>query len=224
MEQDGYRWWLDRLGYMLELFDGVRIDHFRAISAFWSIPQGAKSAKEGHWEKGPSNKLIDAFAPLAKGKLILAENLGMIDADTEELLAYSEYPGMAVFQFGFDGNPLSPHLPHNYKENLVAYTGTHDNNTLLGFLFELSESERESVLDYLGDPENAFDATIRTLMMSVANGVIFPVQDLLGFGADTRINTPGKAEGNWRYRLTADQLSSINWRKFAHLNKLYARN
>lgn len=223
MERDGYRWWCDRLGYMLSLFDGVRIDHFRAISAFWSIPKDAKTAKEGHWEKGPANKLIDAFAPLAKGKLILAENLGMIDDDTNALLAYSGYPGMAVFQFGFDGNPLSPHLPHNYTENLVAYTGTHDNNTLLGFLWELDEDTRENVLDYLGEPEDGFDATIRALMMSAAGTVIFPVQDLLGFGADTRINTPGKADGNWRYRVTAEQLANVNWRRFAHLNRLYAR-
>ena len=223
MERDGYRWWCDRLGYMLSLFDGVRIDHFRAISAFWSIPKDAKTAKEGHWEKGPANKLIDAFAPLAKGKLILAENLGMIDDDTNALLAYSGYPGMAVFQFGFDGNPLSPHLPHNYTENLVAYTGTHDNNTLLGFLWELDEDTRENVLDYLGEPEDGFDATIRALMMSAAGTVIFPVQDLLGFGADTRINTPGKADGNWRYRVTAEQLANVNWRRFAHLNRLSAR-
>ncbi len=223
MERDGYAWWRDRLGYMLTMFDGVRIDHFRAISAYWTIPAGAASAKLGHWEKGPGEKLIDAFAPLAENKLILAENLGMIDADTEALLAYSGYPGMAVFQFGFDGNPLSPHLPHNYTENLVAYTGTHDNNTLLGFLWELDEDTRAQVLDYLGDPADAFPATIRALLMSVAGTVILPIQDLLGFGADTRINTPGKASGNWQYRVTAEQLDSVDWEKFAHLNKMYAR-
>ncbi len=223
MEKDGYAWWRERLGYMLTMFDGVRIDHFRAISAYWTIPAGAKSAKEGMWRKGPGEKLIDAFAPLAKDKLILAENLGMIDADTEALLAYSTYPGMAVFQFGFDGNPLSPHLPHNFEKNLVAYTGTHDNNTLLGFLWELDEDTRAAVLDYLGHPEDAFCATIRALLMSVAGMVILPIQDLLGYGADTRINTPGKASGNWQYRVTEEQLSSVDWKKFAHLNKLYAR-
>ena len=223
MEKDGYSWWCARLGYMLTLFDGVRLDHFRAISAYWSIPADAKSAKEGCWVKGPAEKLIDAFAPLAKGKLILAENLGEIDADTDALLAYSTYPGMAVFQFGFDGNPLSPHLPHNYKENLIAYTGTHDNNTLLGFLFELGEDARRDVHDYLGYPADGFAATIRAMMMSVAGTVIFPVQDLLGYGADTRINTPGKATGNWRYRVTDEQIERIDWKKFAHLNKIYAR-
>ncbi len=223
MEKDGYAWWCERLGYMLTLFDGVRLDHFRAISAYWSIPANAASAKEGKWEKGPGEKLIDAFSKIADGKLILAENLGEIDADTDALLEYSGYPGMAVFQFGFDGNPLSPHLPHNYKENLVAYTGTHDNNTLLAFLWELDENTRRDVLDYLGYPVDGFAATIRSVMMSVAGTVIFPVQDLLGYGADTRINTPGKAQGNWRYRVTEEQLSRIDWKKFAHLNKIYAR-
>ncbi len=223
MERDGYAWWRDRLGYMLTMFDGVRIDHFRAISAYWTIPAGAKSAKEGHWEKGPGEKLIDAFAPLAEGKLILAENLGMIDADTDALLRYSTYPGMAVFQFGFDGNPLSPHLPHNFDKNLVAYTGTHDNNTLLGFLWELDEDTRAAVMDYLGYPPDAFAATVRALFSSVADLVILPIQDLLGYGADTRINTPGKADGNWQYRVTEAQLEGVDWKKFAHLNKIYAR-
>ena len=223
MKEDGYSWWKERLGYMLSLFDGIRIDHFRAISAYWSIPADAKSAKEGHWEKGPSKELIDAFAPLAQNKLILAENLGIIDADTDALLSYSKYPGMAVIQFGFDGNPLSPHLPHNYTENLVAYTGTHDNNTLLGFLWEIDEETREKVNDYLGEPSDTFSAAVRALMVSAAGIVIFPVQDLLAYGADTRINTPGKAQGNWRYRVTEEQLAKIDWNKFAHLNKMYAR-
>ena len=223
MEADDFAWWRDRLGYMLSLFDGVRIDHFRAISAFWSIPRGAETAKEGHWEKGPAEKLIDAFAPLAKGKLILAENLGLIDDDTNALLAYSGYPGMAVFQFGFDGDPRSPHLPHNYEKNLIAYTGTHDNNTLLGFLWELDEDTRVKVLDYLGDPKDSIESTIRALMASAADTVILPVQDLLGYGADTRVNTPGKADGNWRFRITADQLKDVDWQKFAHLNRMYAR-
>ncbi len=223
MEKDGFGWWRARLGYMLSLFDGIRIDHFRAISAYWSIPRGAKSAKEGRWESGPRQKLIDAFASVSEGKLILAENLGLIDEDTDALLAYSGYPGMAVFQFGFDGNPLSPHLPHNYVKNLIAYTGTHDNNTLLGFLWELDDDTRKTVLDYLGNPDDGCIATIHALLMSVADKVIFPAQDLLSYGADTRINTPGKAQGNWQYRITDGQMSSIDWEKFAHLNKLYAR-
>ena len=224
MESDGYRWWKERLGYTLSLFDGVRIDHFRAISAYWSIPKGAETAKEGKWEKGPQRKLIDAFADISEDKLILAENLGVIDKETDELLAYSGYPGMAVFQFGFDGNVLSPHLPHNYSENLIAYTGTHDNNTLLGFIMELDESTRNKVLEYLGYPSDGVMATIRTLMMSAAGTVIFPVQDLMGYGADTRINTPGKAKGNWSYRVTDEQLNAIDFETYARMNRMYGRS
>ena len=223
MEKDGFGWWRRRLAYTLSLFDGVRIDHFRAISAYWSIPAGAKSAKEGRWIKGPGKKLTDALSSEAGGKMILAEDLGVSDEDTKKLLRDSGFPGMAVFQFGFDGDPHNVHLPHNYTENLVAYTGTHDNNTLLGFWWELDERTRRAALDYLGDPADGCAATIRALMMSRARTVIFPVQDLLGFGADTRINVPGKADGNWRYRLTADQMRSLDTRRFAHLNAIYAR-
>ncbi len=223
MRSDGYAWWKERLKYMLTLFDGIRIDHFRAISAYWSIKIGAKSAKDGHFENGPARELIDAFNEIADGKLILAENLGMIDEDTQALLKYSGYPGMAVFQFGFDGSPDSVHLPHNYHNNLVAYTGTHDNNTLLGFLWELDRDTRTAVLDYMGNPPDVHSTIMRTLLMSAAGTVIFPVQDILKYGADTRINTPGRASGNWRFRVTKEQLESVDWAFLSHLNKLYSR-
>lgn len=223
MEEDGFSWWKDRLAYMLRLFDGVRIDHFRAISAYWSIPAGATSAKAGKWVQGPGKALIDAFSSISEGKLILAENLGLIDQETQDLLTYSQYPGMAVFQFGFDGDPNNIHLPHNYTENVVAYTGTHDNNTLLGFLWELDDSARKIALEYVGDPADDCAAIRRTLLMSRAGLVIFPVQDLLGYGADTRINTPGRATGNWAYRITEEQLNKINWRQYRRLNSIYGR-
>ncbi len=223
MKKDGFSWWKDRLSYMLSLFDGVRIDHFRAISAYWSVPATAQTAKEGCWKPGPGKELIDAFAPLATDKLILAENLGMIDQDTQDLLAYSGYPGMAVFQFGFDGDPANVHLPHNYTENLVAYTGTHDNNTLLGFLWELDDATRKTVLEYVGSPIDGCPAIRSALLMSRAGMVIFPVQDLLAYGADTRINTPGRAVGNWAYRITEEQLDRIDWPLFDRLNRIYAR-
>lgn len=223
MESDGFSYWRARLGYMLSLFDGIRIDHFRAISSYWSIPRDSETAKTGKWEKGPGEKLINALGTVSGGKLILAENLGLIDEGAEKLLEYSGYMGMAVFQFGFDGNPLSPHLPHNYRENLAAYTGTHDNNTLLGFWWELDDSTRKAALDYFGNPENACMATIRALLMSRASLVVFPAQDLLGYGADTRINTPGVAHGNWQYRLSPEQMRSIDTALYSHLNRIYAR-
>ena len=223
MERDGFSWWKTRLGYMLSLFDGIRIDHFRGISSYWCVPAAAQSAKSGRWRKGPGEKLIEAFRTVSGEKTILAEDLGLIDDGTRALLSYSGYPGMAVFQFGFDGNPLSPHLPHNYRENLAAYTGTHDNNTLLGFWWELDENTRKAALDYLGNPQDPCAATVRALMMSRAGMVIFPVQDLLGYGADTRVNIPGRAVGNWRYRLTEEQMCAVDWNYYAHLNHIYAR-
>ncbi|MBR2615380.1 MAG: 4-alpha-glucanotransferase [Clostridia bacterium] len=223
MEKDGFVRFREKMEYMLTLFDGIRIDHFRAISAYWSVPAGAKSAKEGKWVRGPGERLVDLIREIAGEKLIVAEDLGIIDDDTRALLRYSGFPGMAVFQFGFDGNNLSPHLPHCYGENLVAYTGTHDNNTLLGFLWELDDETRKAALDYLGNPQDGCNAAIRALLMSRAGCVIFPVQDLLGYGADTRVNTPGNAAGNWAYRLTKEQMDSLDLPYWKHLNHIYAR-
>ncbi len=223
MKEDGFSYWKSRLAYQLRLFDGVRFDHFRAASGYFTIPAEAENALEGTWLPGPGKDLIDAFAQVSKGKFLLAEDLGTIDQKTRDLLAYAGYPGMAVFQFGFDGNPLSPHLPHNYPENLVAYSGTHDNNTLLGFWFEMDEEVRKNASSYLGEPRDGVEGTLRALMRSRAARVIFPLQDLLGYGADTRINTPGVAKGNWQIRFTAEQIASLNTEKFAEMNRVYAR-
>lgn len=227
MKEDGYKWWKDRLSYTFDLFDGVRIDHFRALSEYWSVPSDAKTAKEGMWCTGPAEEMIKVIKETAKGKLIIAENLGLIDKKVDDLLSYSNFPGMAVFQFGFDGNTKNPHLPHNYINNLVAYTGTHDNNTLLGFIWELDNYTRNTLLEYVGftDPDwnKCYDTIIKTMYMSCADTLIMPIQDILGYGSDTRLNTPGKADGNWGYRITKEQLDSIDKNKFKRLNHIYAR-
>ena len=227
MKNDGYAWWKNRLSYMLDLFDGIRIDHFRAFSEYWAIPADAKTAKEGSWFKGPSEEMIDVIKKTANGKLIIAENLGQIDSKVNDLLKYSGFPGMSVFQFGFDGNRKNPHLPHNYDKNLIAYTGTHDNNTLLGFIWELDNYTRNNVLKYVGycddDWNKCYDSIIRVMYMSCANVLIMPIQDILGYGSDTRLNTPGKAEGNWTYRITKEQLQSIDIYKYKQLNNMYNR-
>ncbi len=223
MEKKGFSHWKARLSYQLSLFDGLRLDHFRALSAYWAVPAQAETAKEGEWKAGPGKKFLDAVATVTREKYILAEDLGIIDDDTRLLLEQSGFPGMAVFQFGFDGNPLSPHLPHNYKENLVAYTGTHDNNPFLGFLWEADEKTRREVLAYMGEPREEVLGAVRTLMMSRAETVIFPLQDLLSYGADTRTNTPGTAEGNWQVRFTEEQLDSVNWDLYKEMNRRYGR-
>ena len=223
MEKDGFSLWKERLSYQLTLFDGIRIDHFRALSAYFAIPADAESAKEGEWVEGPGKAFIDAIAPLTKEKMILAEDLGTIDRKVVDLLSYAGYPGMAVFQFGFDGDPLSPHLPHNFKENQVAYSGTHDNNTLLGFYFEESEDVRNTAKEYLGASSDLVKETLRALFRSKAGSVIFPLQDLLFYGADTRINTPGKAQGNWQCRFTKEQILSLDAKTYAGWNRMFAR-
>ncbi len=227
MEADGFSWWKDRISHAATMFDGIRIDHFRAIESFWEVPFSSKTAKEGMMTKGPGMKLIDAINDSLTDTMIIAEDLGLITDDVVKLVKASGFPGMKVFQFAFMGDKNSPHLPHNYPNHCVAYTGTHDNNTLLGYLWELDEENRRNMLAYCGHKEEAWenscDAIIRTMLASHAGLVIMPIQDLLGYGSDTRLNTPGKAEGNWGYRITKEQLDSIDKSKYRRLNELYSR-
>lgn len=227
MKADGYSWWCDRIEYMLTLFDGVRIDHFRGFESYWSIPAEALTAKEGKWVKGPGKSLINKIREVANGKLIIAEDLGDITPEVVSLLEYSGFPGMRVFQFAFLGDKNSPHLPHNFTDNCIAYTGTHDNNTLLGYVWELDDRTRRTVLDYCGGWEEDWNVgckkIIKTMLSSHADTVILPIQDILGYGADTRMNTPGTAKNNWAYRITQEQLNSIDRGYFKHLNELYTR-
>ena len=226
MRADGYSWWKARLKHQLMLFDGVRIDHFRAFSAYWSVPAGSASAKEGHWEKGPGREFVEELKRVARGRLIIAEDLGDIDDDVRALLRDTGLPGMRVFQFAFLSG-ANPHLPHNYPENVVAYSGTHDNNTLLGYIFEMSAKDRSRMLDYIGYPgedgKYACPYIIKTLMRSSAERVIFPIQDLLEYGRDTRMNTPGLPAGNWAIRFTEEQLSSIDTEYWRRQNVMYGR-
>lgn len=227
MEKDGFSWWKDRIALALELFDGVRIDHFRAFESFWAVNGDAKTARDGKWVKGPGMKLINAIKSVAKDKLIIAEDLGDITKEVAELVEESGFPGMRVFQFGFLGGE-SPHKPHNYINNCVAYSGTHDNNTLLGYLWETPTDVKNTVMKYCVCDENRWNedgchAIIRTIMASNAGLAVFPIQDLLGYGNDTRLNVPGRADGNWLYRITKEQLALINTRKLRELNTLYGR-
>ena len=227
MAKDGYAWWCRRIEYMLTLFDGVRIDHFRGLESYWSIPVDAKTAKAGKWVKGPAEALIDRIREVAGDKLIIAEDLGDITEDVVSLLKYSGFPGMRVFQFGFLGDKDSPHLPHNYVKNCIAYTGTHDNNTLLGYVWEMDRESRGQMLDYCNcdhaDWNRSCEMIIKTMMASHADTVIFPIQDIFVYGADTRMNTPGTVTSNWQYRITEEQLLAVDTSKLRYLNSLYGR-
>ena len=226
MREDGYLWWRTRMSFMTELFDGVRIDHFRGLESYFSIPFGESTAKNGVWVKGPGMDLIRALRPICKDKLIIAEDLGDITPQVVKLVQRSGYPGMRVLQFAFLGDDSSPHLPHNYDQNCVAYTGTHDNNTLLGYVWEQDDAIKARLMEYCGfegDWNACYDAVLRTMFQSHAGLLILPVQDLLLFGRDTRLNTPGSAEGNWSYRITKEQLLQISKEKFLRWNQIFGR-
>lgn len=228
MELDNFSWWRSRMKFMTELFDGVRIDHFRGLESYYSVLATETTARNGKWIKGPGLKFINTIKEVCKDKLIIAEDLGIITEDVEKLVEDSGFPGMRVLQFGFFGNdPTSPHLPHNYINNCIAYTGTHDNNTLLGFVWELSPEDRNHLLSYIGykneNWDNCYDEILRTMFSSHAGTLILPIQDLLLYGSDTRFNTPGKSFGNWSFRITKEQLNTISKEKFKTLNELYGR-
>lgn len=227
LKKDGFGWWKERIDHSLEMFDGVRIDHFRAIEAYWSVDAKEKTARNGEWVKGPGIEFVNAIKAGHDDKLIIAEDLGDITDEVRALVDESGFPGMRVFQFGFldDGNSI--HMPHNYIRNSVAYSGTHDNNTLFGFLWESDDNVRKRALDYCGfsgsDWGGASPLFLRTIFASVSDLAIIPVQDFLMYGSDTRINTPGVADGNWSYRVTKEQLLNADREFFKSLNRIYKR-
>ena len=235
LKKENYSWWIDRITHALTLYDAVRIDHFRGLSAYWSVPADAKTAREGKWVPGPGTDLFDQVTKTFGDKTphIIAEDLGIIDDGVLELLKATGFPGMRVLQFGFIDDSDNLHLPHNYPQNCLAYTGTHDNNTLLGYLWELLPHQRDQALAYVhfeggdwknGGPESAScRAFIRTLWQSPAAVTIIPLQDLLGFGSDTKMNSPGSAEGNWRFRVSQEALDAIDRQWMRALNKTYYR-
>ena len=227
MNEDGFLWWKERMKHMLSMFDGVRIDHFRGIESYWSVPYGAKTAKEGDWKKGPGMAFVNAMNSIKGDKLIIAEDLGDITREVNELVKESGFPGMRVFQFGFFGERNSPHMPHNYNEKTIVYTGTHDNNTLLGYVWELDGNNRKNMLEYCGfkgeNWDTCYDNIFRMIYASNGGISIFPIQDILGYGSDTRLNVPGRAENNWSFRTTREQLNNAPWNKFKNWNEIYAR-
>lgn len=233
MEKDGYSWWVNRLGAALKLFDRVRIDHFRAFASYWAVDAESKTAKNGEWLKGPGMKLFEKIKAELPESDIVAEDLGTFGEDVVKLLEDTGFPGMRVIQFGFDVNSDSTHLPHNYDKNCVAYVGTHDNNTILGWLWEASEAERAFALRYCcfgghnwgegGAHSGSCRAVIESVWRSSAETAVVSVQDMCGFGADARMNKPGTSEDNWSFRITEEALSGIDDGYFKEINSVYRR-
>ncbi|HLA34090.1 MAG TPA: 4-alpha-glucanotransferase [Rhodocyclaceae bacterium] len=223
-EQTGYRWWIARLRQIMKQSDLVRIDHFRGFAAYWEIPSSELTAINGRWVDGPGSKLFEAMRQ-AVGKLpIVAEDLGVVTPDVVALLKQFHFPGMRVLQFAFSNETDNPFLPHNYEANTVAYTGTHDNDTAIGWWENMLPRDRAFIQHFLGsDGHDIQWSMMRALSASVAQRVIFPLQDVLGLGGEHRMNYPGRPTGNWTWRFTWDQMQPWQGKTLAHISAVYGR-
>ena len=234
MELDGYSWWLKRIGMNLKTYNVVRIDHFRAFASYWAIPADSETARNGEWENGPKMKFFDRVFAKFPDAPIIAEDLGLFGEDVVKLLKDTGLPGMNVIQFAFDTGSDQSHLPHNAEKNSVSYVGTHDNNTVLGWLWEAGEEERRFALDYIGfngaDWGNGgyYSESCRKMIEAVwkssSNTAVVSFQDMCGFGSDARMNIPSVPEKNWRFRTTAETVNALDKQYFRKINMLFRRN
>ncbi len=208
--KDGYAWWKDRLRASFEMYDSVRIDHFRGFDAYWRIPLPAATARTGEWRPGPGLDFFRAVRAEFPDARIIAEDLGLLTPSVEELLKETGLPGMAVLQFAFGGDAKNPYLPHNLHHNGVVYPGTHDNDTTLGWYATAGEKARDHLRRYLrvSGTEAGWDF-IRAAYSAVSRIAILPMQDLLSLGSEARLNSPGKPEGNWRWRLADGDIERL---------------
>ncbi len=222
--REGFRWWIDRIERQLELFDLIRIDHFRGFESHWEIDANEETAINGRWVKAPGVELFEAlfshFGPLP----LVAEDLGSITREVDDLRKRFSLPGMKVLQFAFDGGPDNPYLPHNHHSDFVVYTGTHDNDTTVGWWSQLPEHAQANVMEYLGHPQEPMPwPIIRAALRSVARLAVIPMQDVIGLGSDCRMNTPGTTDGNWSWRFEWDQLGAENAARLGRLVRQYGR-
>ncbi len=224
LQQDDYSWWVQRIRSQMEMFDLVRIDHFRGFEAYWEIDARAETAVDGRWVKGPGDSFFQALTAELGELPLVAEDLGVITPEVTALRERFGLPGMKILQFAFDGSSENPYLPHNHETLSVVYTGTHDNNTTLGWYQELTDDQRWSVHHYLGaDSEPMPWLLIRTALASVAHLAVIPMQDLLGLDGSHRMNVPGVADGNWRWRFAWDQVHEEHRARLRDWVHLYGR-
>jgi 4-alpha-glucanotransferase len=223
-EKTGYAWWIARLRHALQQADLVRIDHFRGFAAYWEVPADAPDAINGKWVVGPGSKLFDAFEKAFPHLPIIAEDLGLITPDVVELRDKFKLPGMRILQFAFAEGEANHFLPHHYEANTIAYTGTHDNDTTLGWWNSVSEQEKNFARLYLGsDDQDILWDMMRALSKSVANIVIFPMQDVLGLTSEHRMNFPGHQHGNWEWRFSWEQVQPEYTQALAQMTAEYGR-
>jgi len=225
---ENYAWWIRRIQAGLKVFDVLRIDHFRGFESYWAVPAGEKTARRGVWEKGPAMDLFRQILAAVPADSIIAEDLGDINDDVRAFLQATGLPGMKVMQFAFDLSPDSRDRPHDFVQNSVAYTGTHDNTTLSGWLKQLNDQEGQLVRTYCGiEPETplpqAVRAMIRCLWQTAAALTVVPVQDVLALDENARLNTPGTLENNWLFRLRPDQMAHLDLSWIRQLNAAFQR-
>jgi 4-alpha-glucanotransferase len=220
----GYNWWIERFRMTFRLVDIVRIDHFRGFSAYWEVPAEEETAINGRWVPGPGAALFEAVRAALGPVPIIAEDLGVITADVEALRVGQGFPGMAVLQFAWGGDAANIYMPHNHTRNLLIYTGTHDNDTTVGWWRSVDDNIRTQVQNYFGvsGEDIAWDF-IRAVLMSVADTAIIPMQDVLSLGTEARMNLPGRAMGNWGWRLLPGQLTGELAQRLGMLTSHYGR-
>jgi len=224
LKKTGYKWWIERIKTNLFLFDFVRIDHFRGFSAYWAVPYSEKTAINGKWIAGPGKDFFETLKKELIDLPIIAEDLGVITPDVEELRDGFNLPGMKILEFAFDSSEANDYLPHNYPRNCIVYTGTHDNDTVVGWFKKSKEDDREYVLDYLNsDGRDINWAFIRLAWASVANTSIVPMQDILGLDSSARMNLPGTTVNNWTWRAKTGDFSDEIAEKLAAMTILYGR-
>ena len=221
-------WWQQRIRHLLQMVDLLRIDHFRGFDSYWAIPEAEPTAVKGRWQPGPGMAFFNQLQRELGSLPLIAEDLGEITPEVTALRERLGFPGMKILQFAFDGQSANPYLPHNFTEtNCLVYTGTHDNNTSNGWFYgpETDEAQKQAILDYLDlDHRDEFHwHFIRLALQSVARLAIFPVQDILGYDASFRLNTPGQAAGNWRWRLTPGALTPELGRRLRRLTEMFNR-
>jgi 4-alpha-glucanotransferase len=224
MEAGGFSWWVRRMRSAFRLFDLVRLDHFRGFEAFWSVPADHETAENGSWVKAPGKALFESLRKALGPVPIIAEDLGVITPEVEALRDGFDFPGMKVLQFSFGDNLDHDFLPHNVDRHTVVYTGTHDNDTTLGWYEKATDVEKDHCRRYLGrDGRDVCWDMMRAAIASVADTALIPLQDLMGLGSEARMNTPGKASGNWSWRFREEDLTPDLVTRLLELNTLYGR-
>lgn len=224
-EATGYAWWIRRMAHCFSLYDVVRIDHFRGFDEYWAIPYGDPTAEFGRWEKGPGYQLFEAMKKALGNRPVIAEDLGFLTPSVLKLVKKTGYPGMKILQFAFDPREESDYLPHNYPTNSVVYTGTHDNDTVNGWLNALGRKDLAFAKKYIGvrRKEDICKALIRMALASVSDTAIIPIQDYLGLGSEARINIPSTLGDNWKWRLSADACTEELAKEMSELAHLFGR-